>query len=87
MDTPRSPLIVLRRCDVVAAEPCVEGLALFDEFVALQGHGDELRLTWTHLLWALAYSEDSGAYVRWAHPYERARELGACARLDDRSAA
>ncbi|RTL19030.1 MAG: pentapeptide repeat-containing protein [Rhodocyclaceae bacterium] len=34
--------------------------------MALQGRKRSLRLTWTHLLWALTYSPEARSYVGWA---------------------
>ncbi len=65
MNTPRSPVIYLVRSHLVEARACAEGLAMFDEFAALQGRTKSLRLTWAHMLWA-ACDVRSRGFVRWA---------------------
>jgi len=79
MNTPRSPVITLFRSHLVAADACGEGLAMFDEYAALQGRTKSLRLTWAHMLWA-ACDERSRAFVTWA------QEMGLLPRFNLRGA-
>ena len=70
MNTPRSPVIELRRSDLTTPPPgvrkaCDEGLAKFDEFVALQGRKHSLRLTWTHMLMLLC-DPTTASFTAWA---------------------
>ena len=65
MNTPCSPVIYLVRSHLVEAKACPEGLAMFDEYAALQGRTKSLRLTWAHMLWA-ASDERSRGFVQWA---------------------
>ncbi len=79
MNTPRSPVITLFRSHLVEAKACAEGLAMFDEYAALQGRSRSLRLTWAHMLWAASDVRSRG-FVTWA------QEMGLLPRLSLRGA-
>jgi len=79
MNTPRSPVIYLVRSHLVEAKACHEGLAMFDEYAALQGRSRSLRLTWAHMLWAACDARSRG-FVQWA------QEMGLLPRFSLRGA-